>query len=159
VTEHLSEQADQLHRAITALVKKYQFRDRNDICCYGISVSQCYTLEVLREYGALSMQALADQLQLAVSTVTRIVDQLVDKRLVERQSDPRDRRICQVQLTAEGQRLLHTVRKELVAREQAILQRLPTASRDHVIWAIAELSQALDDWHGTEETHHANDQQ
>ena len=158
MSEHLSEQADQLHRAVTALVKKYQFRDRNDICCYGISVSQCYTLEVLREHGALSMQALADQLQLAVSTVTRLVDQLVDKRFVERQSNPRDRRICQVQLTAEGRRLLHTIRKELVAREHAILQRIPAASRDHVIWAIAELSQALDDWKRTEETHHANGQ-
>lgn len=159
MSEHLSEQADQLHRAVTALVKKYQFRDRNDICCYGISVSQCYTLEVLQEHGALSMQALADQLQLAVSTVTRLVDQLVDKRFVERQSNPRDRRICQVQLTAEGRRLLHTIRKELVAREHAILQRIPAASRDHVIWAIAELSQALDNWKRTEETHHANDPQ
>jgi DNA-binding MarR family transcriptional regulator len=105
------------------------------------------------------MQALAAPLQLAVSTVTRLVDQLVDKRLVERQSDPRDRRICQVRLTVEGRRLLHTIRKELVAREQAILQRIPAASRDHVIWAIAELSQALDDWKRTEETHHANDPQ
>jgi DNA-binding MarR family transcriptional regulator len=156
VTQHLTEQADQLHRAVTALVKKYQFRDRNDICCYGISVSQCYTLETLREQGTLSMQALADQLRLAVSTVTRIVDQLVDKRLVKRQSDPRDRRICQVQLTAEGKRLFHTIRTELVAREQAILQRIPVASRDHVIWAIAELSRALDDRKETEELDYAN---
>ena len=156
MSKHLTEQAEQLHRAVTTLVKKYQFRARNDICCYGISVSQCYTLETLREHGTLSMQALADLLQLAVSTVTRIVDQLVDKRLVERQSNSRDRRICQVQLTAEGKRLLHTIHTELVAREQAILQRRPAASRDHVIWAIAELSRALDDWQGPEETQHAN---
>jgi hypothetical protein len=53
---------------------------------------------------------------------------------------------------------LHTIRKDLVAREHAILQRIPAASRDHVIWAIAELSQALDDWKRSEETHHANGQ-
>ena len=157
MVKNLSEQADQLHRAVTALVQKYQFRDRNDICCYGISVSQCYTLETLREEGALSMQTLAERLRLAVSTVTRIVDQLVDKRLVERQSDARDRRICQVHLTTEGQRLLHIIRNELLAREQAILQRIPATSREHVIWAIAELSRALDAWSEREEKQHAND--
>lgn len=157
MTQRLSEQAEHLHRAVTTLVKKYQFRDRNDICCFGISVSQCYTLEVLREYGPLTMQTLAEHLQLAVSTVTRIINQLVDKRLVERQSDPRDRRICQVSLTADGKQLLYTIRHELIIREQAILQRIPAESRDHVIWAITELSRAIDDWK-EEERHHVNSQ-
>ena len=156
MTQCLSEQAEQLHRAVTTLVKKYQFRDRNDICCFGISVSQCYTLEVLREYGPLAMQALAEHLQLAVSTVTRIINQLVDKQLVERQSDTRDRRICQVRLTVDGKQLLYTIRHELIIREQAILQRIPAESRDHVIWAIAELSRAIDDW--KEEKHDVNGQ-
>ncbi|MEE8290017.1 MAG: helix-turn-helix domain-containing protein, partial [Candidatus Tectomicrobia bacterium] len=83
MAQALPQQAQQLHKAVTTLVKKYQFRDRNDICCHGISVSQCYTLQALEEYGVLTMQVLADELQLAVSTVTRIVDQLVNKQLVE----------------------------------------------------------------------------
>lgn len=146
MTELLAAQADRLHKAVTALVKMYQLRDRNDICCYGISVSQCYTLAALGEHGTLSMQALAERLQLAVSTVTRVVDQLVSKELVERQSTARDRRVCQVRLTANGRQLWSTIEDELVSREQAILQRLPTASREHVIWAIEELSRALADW-------------
>ncbi len=146
MAQALPQQAQQLHKAVTTLVKKYQFRDRNDICCHGISVSQCYTLQALEESGVLTMQVLADELQLAVSTVTRIVDQLVNKQLVERQSAVRDRRVCQVRLTASGSELLHTIQAEFVAREQAILQRIPAVSRDHVIWAIGELSRAVDDW-------------
>src|SRR5215475_2953438 len=92
----LPTQAKQLHQALTHLVKKYQFRDRNDICCYGISVSQCHTLEVLGEHGTQTMQSLAQYLHLAVSTVTRVVDQLVDKALVERRTGATDRRICEV---------------------------------------------------------------
>ncbi len=30
-----------LHRALTDFVRQYQFRNRNEICCYGITVSQC----------------------------------------------------------------------------------------------------------------------
>jgi MarR family 2-MHQ and catechol resistance regulon transcriptional repressor len=101
----LSAQAKQLHKAVKGLVQKYQCRDRNDICCYGISVSQCYTLDTIEEHGTWPMQALAEQLRLAISMVTRIVDQLVDKGLVEHQSALWDRRVCQVWLTEAGTRL------------------------------------------------------
>lgn len=149
MAQGVSEQAVQLHRAVNTLVKKYQFRDRNDLCCYGISVSQCYALEALGEHGTLTMQALADQLHLAISTVTRVVDHLVEKRLVERQSSARDRRVCCVCLTEDGARLLQTIHADLITREEAILQHIPTASRDHVIWAIEELAHAVDDWRKT----------
>lgn len=146
MSKRLAAQAQQLHQALTHLVKKYQFRDRNDICCFGISVSQCYTLEALGEHGTSTMQALAGRLHLAVSTVTRIVDSLVDKALVERQVSQRDRRVCEVNLTPGGLDLLHKLQKELIDREQAVLQRIPAASRDHVIRAIEELSHAVDNW-------------
>lgn len=142
----LSTQARQLHRAVTALVKRYQLGDRNDICCYGITPSQCYTLDVLQEHGTLTMQALADVLHLAISTVTRVVDQLVAKHYVTRCAASYDRRVCHVSLTEEGRDVLRVIQEGLIAREQAILQRLPAASRDHVIWAIEALTHAIDDW-------------
>jgi DNA-binding MarR family transcriptional regulator len=149
MTQQLAQQAQQLHQALGHLVKQYQLRDRNDICCYGISVSQCYTLETLGEHGMSTMQALAKQLHLAVSTVTRLIDNLVDKGLVERRIGTRDRRVCQVQLTPRGVELLQQIQAELIGREQAVLQRIPAASRDHVIWALEELSRAVHDWRQT----------
>ena len=146
MTTPLDDQATQLHKAVTALVQRYQFRDRNDICCYGITPSQCYTLNALQEHGTLTMQALADALHLAISTVTRVVDQLVTKHYVARHSASYDRRVCHVSLTDEGQRFLLTIQAGLIAREQAILERIPAVSRDHVIWAIEALAQAVDDW-------------
>ncbi|MGQ4810044.1 hypothetical protein NKDENANG_03489 [Candidatus Entotheonellaceae bacterium PAL068K] len=142
----LTEQAHQLHQALGHLVKKYQFRDRNDICCHGISVSQCYTLEALGAHNTLTMQALAKQVHLAVSTVTRVVHSLVEKGLVERRTGARDRRVCQVTLTPEGVDLLNTIQEDLLAREQALLERIPAASRQHVIGVIEELSRAVDQW-------------
>ena len=145
----LAEQAQQLHRALTHLVQQYQFRDRNDICCYGISVTQCYALEALSEQGALTMQRLAKHLHLAVSTMTRAVDNLVDMGLVERRSSAHDRRVCQVELTACGTAFLQRLQGELIARERAVLQRIPAASRAHVVQALEELSLALADWRQT----------
>lgn len=146
MTQQLTEQAQRLHQALGQLVKQYQLRDRNDICCYGISVSQCYALQALGEHGTLTMQDLARHLHLAISTVSRVIDSLVDKALVERQTSSRDRRVCQVTLTASGNALLQRLQGELIAREQAVLQHIPAASREHVISAITELSRAVTDW-------------
>jgi len=149
MTRHLHQQAQQLHQAPGHLVKHYQLRDRNDICCYGISVSQCYALEALGEYGMSTMQALARHLHLAISTVTRVVDSLVAKGLVTRQTNSHDRRVCQVTLTPDGTALLQRIQGELITREQDVLQRIPAASRDHVIQALVELSHAVKDWRQT----------
>jgi DNA-binding MarR family transcriptional regulator len=91
------------------------------------------------------MNALAEHLHLAVSTVTRVVDQLVDRGLAERHIGEKDRRVCEVALTPSGTALLRTIQGELIAREQAVLERIPPGSRTHVIWAIEALSEAVDE--------------
>jgi len=47
---------------------RYQFRDWNQICCYGISISQSHILDVLAEEGDLTMQQLARRMFKSVST-------------------------------------------------------------------------------------------
>jgi hypothetical protein len=57
--------------------------------------------------------------------------------------------VCQVSLTEAGAKLLSTIQVELLSREEALLQRIPAEARDHVIWAVEELSRAVDDWRKT----------
>ena len=143
-----TEQARRLHRAVTELVRRYQFRDRNEICCFGISVSQCYALEVLAQAGTLTMGALASHMQLSVSTMTRVVDQLVAHGLVQRGVDAEDRRVCCVEPTSKGRQLLERISAELLKGERAILDKLPGEHRESVIFALEELSRAVDEWRG-----------
>ena len=51
--ESLQRTAEELQAAIADLVRVYQFRDRDRICCYDISVTQCYALETLVNAGPL----------------------------------------------------------------------------------------------------------
>ena len=60
----------------------------------------------------IPMSGLAGALMCDASNVTGLVDRLEDRGLVERQSDPRDRRIKMLALTPAGAR----VRRELDAR-------------------------------------------
>jgi MarR family 2-MHQ and catechol resistance regulon transcriptional repressor len=147
-TTDLEDQAMRLHRAVTALVKRYQFRDRHEICRHGVSVSQCYALEALGESGSMTMGELAAWMHLTVSTMTRIVNQLVARGLVERSFDPQDRRVWRVSLTGQGEAMLISLRTELLATQTAILGRVPADHRETVIGAIDALASAVDAWRG-----------
>jgi DNA-binding MarR family transcriptional regulator len=145
----LEQQATELHQIVTELVKKYQFRDRNEICCYGVSVSQCYALAAIGERGQVTMGELAGQLHLTVSTMTRVVDQLVAKKLVNRWFDPKDRRVCCVELTPAGRELLNKIQVELLATEKEILKKIKPQDRETLLFALRELSRAVDQWRET----------
>jgi len=141
--KRLRRQAEQLHDVFVELVRRYQFRDREEICCHGISVSQCYALDALAREGPLTMGALAAQLVLEISTMTRVVDRLVNAGLANRQADPDDRRVRRVAITRRGEQLVATIRGELIGEYERVLREVPAAHRDAVIEAIGRLLAAF----------------
>ena len=80
----LARDARAFYDALSDLVRVYQFRDRDRICCYDISVSQCYALEALVRRGGMTLNDLAAQLYLDKSTASRVVDALERKGYVAR---------------------------------------------------------------------------
>jgi len=121
----LDEGAERLHRLTKELIRRYQFRDANQICCYGISISQSHVLDSLAEDGELSMQALARRMFKSVSTMTRVVEQLARRGHVRRRSDPKDRRVVLVSITPQGKAVVAAISQDLVKTQRAILQTIP----------------------------------
>ncbi|RNF86542.1 MarR family winged helix-turn-helix transcriptional regulator [Montanilutibacter psychrotolerans] len=123
-TPSLQKEAEALHAAVSDLVRIYQFRDRDKICCYDISVTQCYALEVLVERGPCRSQALAEALRLDKSTTTRVVDALARKGYVERLPDSEDARAVSLRVTSEGRTLYERINSELIAQQIDLIQDL-----------------------------------
>jgi DNA-binding MarR family transcriptional regulator len=138
----LHEDAQALHAAVSDLVRIYQFRDRDKICCYDISVTQCYALEVLVEHGPSRSQALAEALRLDKSTTTRVVDALVRKAYVERLPDPQDARAVSLRVTKEGRKLYEQINSELIAQQVEILRDLDPDLRSGATEIIRRLARA-----------------
>jgi DNA-binding MarR family transcriptional regulator len=136
-------QARRLYEVFSALVRAYQFRDRDQVACHGLSVSQCYALEWLANQGPATMGVLARRMHLDLSTMTRVVDHLVQARLAERLADPHDRRICRVQITRRGQQHVDRIRADLVAEHKQVLAHVAPESREAVIEAVSRLLDAF----------------
>lgn len=131
-----------LNAAISDLVRLYQVRDREKICCHDISVTQCSALEALTERGAMRSQALAGLLMLDKSTTTRVVDALVRKGYVERTPDLDDRRAVSLRVTRSGRRLYDRINEELIAQQAVLLGDLDPRLRAGVTDVIRRLAKA-----------------
>ena len=141
-TQVLQQDAEALHVALSDLVRIYQFRDRDRICCYDISVTQCYALEVLVERGASRSQALAEALRLDKSTTTRVIDALVRKGYVERSTDPEDARAVSLEATREGRKLYEKINGELIAQQVEVLRDLDPEVRAGAAEIVRRLARA-----------------
>ena len=138
----LHRDAQALNAAVSDLVRIYQFRDRDKICCYDISVTQSYALEALVEQGPCRSQALAEALRLDKSTTTRVVDALVRKEYVERHPDPVDARAVSLQVTASGRALYDKINAELIAQQIDLLRDLDPDVRAGATEILRRLAKA-----------------
>lgn len=72
---------------------------------YGITVTQSFILFALMTQDGQNVKNLAERLSLESPAVTGLVDRLEKEKMVERRSDPEDRRALQVFLTEKGRDL------------------------------------------------------
>ena len=140
----LERDATALQSAVADLVRVYQFRDRDSICCHDISVTQCYALETLVDHGPLRLGALADRLFLDKSTTSRVIGALVKKGYVEQQVEASDRRASALHATSSGRRLCARITEDLVKQQKQLLQDLEPDVREAVVRVIRGLARAAD---------------
>jgi DNA-binding MarR family transcriptional regulator len=102
-----------LQRQLDKLVRVYALCDQACSALNGLTAAQSYSLLSLPEKGYLTMNDLSETMELANSTMTRMVDQLVQKGLVRRKPDAEDRRIVLVGLTDQGRVVRATLEQVL----------------------------------------------
>jgi DNA-binding MarR family transcriptional regulator len=130
-------------QTLNALYRRFNALQRGEKRCFGVTLSQCVTLELLHQEGRKPVQEIA---LLDASTVTRTLDVLVRDGLIRRARDERgDRRRVFVSLSARGRRL--ATRLEACGDDycERILARIPAGSGDAVLHALGVLVAALDE--------------
>ena len=74
---------------------------------------QYYSLILIYKHEKLSMGEIADKLGVSNQQITRIMDGLVDLRLVERFVDPTNRRLVQTKINDNGKKVIREYEKAL----------------------------------------------
>jgi MarR family 2-MHQ and catechol resistance regulon transcriptional repressor len=140
----LEQDAAALHAAVSDLVRVYQFRDRDRICCHDISVTQCYALEAVAEHGPVRLGALAQRMCLDKSTTSRVVATLVRKKYLTQTPDAADARATAIAATRSGRQLYERISRDLITQQHEVLQDLDPEVRDGVVEVIRRLARAAE---------------
>jgi DNA-binding MarR family transcriptional regulator len=114
------ETADLLHSAAIRLLRMVRVEDAQA----GIGPAQLSALSVLVFGGAKTVTELAAMEQVRPPTMSRIVEGLAKRRLVQRVDDAADRRTVRVSATARGEKLMQAGKarrvKALAGRFEAL---------------------------------------
>lgn len=109
----------------------------------GTTRAQWIVLFRLRDQEGLSQVDLADVLELQPISLVRLLDRLVEHGLVERRSDPRDRRANRLFLTPAGRQLADDLDSLRDAIATDVLHGLPTATLETSLKALRDVKDRI----------------
>ena len=109
----------------------------------GTTRAQWIVLFRLRDQEGLSQVDLADVLELQPISLVRLLDRLVEHGLLERRSDPRDRRANRLFLTPAGRQLADDLDSLRDAIATDVLHGLPTATLETSLKALRDVKDRI----------------
>ena len=136
-------QIKQLRETLNSLIRRFVILERGDAACCNITISQCCALAEIGQARALSVVDLAELLGLDKSTVSRLVESLVNQSMIVRETDARDRRFVTLQLTARGTDLYSEIEQRMNRYFQELVENIPAEKRTQVIESMDYLAKAL----------------
>ena len=97
----------------------------------------------LGRLGSCKMSQIADEMMLAISSVTFIVDNLVAKKLVQRTRMEEDRRVVNVELTSQGKSIYRMAYDKKLKMGFGILKSLNETEQNKLIELFRKVTDKL----------------
>ncbi len=113
---------------------------REQCAKHGITATQLNVLKLLQTVGDLSLSELSKKMSATNSTVTGIVDRMVEAKLVAREQSTEDRRVWKIRLLPEGKALAKKVEVAPWEILRAAVMALPPAEADQLIQTLLKVS-------------------
>jgi DNA-binding MarR family transcriptional regulator len=138
-----SDFASSVHRLVDKIAKNNRVYEEACITFFGVTTSQGGTLLSLPLDNTLKMNELSNIIGVDNSTMTRMIDQLVEKGLVTRRTGEKDRRQVQIGLTPEGRKLHQELAGALEKFYQDSLERIPENERAAIKSSLETVNAAI----------------
>jgi len=135
--------SQRLRETTRLLIRKLGFLERDGAICCGITLTQCHAMIETGRKEQISVNELAELLNLDKSTVSRTVDQLVNNGIMLREADQEDRRFVKLKLTVKGEELFKNIEQRMEVYFSEILHAVPEGKREQVIESLQIFVDAL----------------
>lgn len=123
------EPEESLAEAFRGVARQLRHQTQRTLAPWDVTPSQARALGVLTRHGPMRLGALSDYLRIVPRSATEVIDALEEARLVERRSDPDDRRAILVALTSRGDEVAAGIRAARAAEAEGFFARLEETDR------------------------------
>ncbi len=125
-----------------ALQAIYRF-ERAKVHHFGLTYEQIYLLQFLRRAGPAAMSDIAAEMQIPLSTATRLIDRMEKRHLLKRRQSHGDKRSRIVEIATGGEKLVEAVEEHTFATISSNLDHLADVNIDSVIQTAIRLKRIL----------------
>jgi DNA-binding MarR family transcriptional regulator len=132
----------ELRELVRLLARNIGVLDKGEASCCGTTIGQCHAITEIGRAHGLTLNELSDILKLDNSTISRTINNLVDQKLVTRETDPEDRRYVKLKLTDKGISVYETIENSMDLYYRAILKDIPEEKHSQVIESLTLLIKA-----------------
>lgn len=133
----------QFREMVRVLVRKLGVLQDSEFSCCGITLAQCHALVEIGRAQQISLNELAQVINLENSTVSRTVNNLVESGMTVRETDPADRRYAVIALTPRGQALFESIENSMESYYGSIFSQIPEPKKEQVLESLALIIEAI----------------
>jgi DNA-binding MarR family transcriptional regulator len=128
---------------LRVLEREFEISMASDTGCCGVSLAQCHLLLEVEGRERTSITELAGILDLDKSTLSRTVDTMCRGGLLDRKTDPLNRRHQIISLTGKGKARAESINGLCDASYTRLFDFIPVDKRSIVVDSIALLAGAM----------------
>ena len=139
----VDEQANQLFILLREITQCCQEREAMQAKLHGLTTVEARTLVTMKLHHCRTTADLAEELFVAKSRVTRIMDRMVKRGFVTRSEDAEDRRRCLVHLTPKGIETTERLLSFILSLHREVLKAIPESSRAETLAMLGVLKEAM----------------
>lgn len=140
---NFTDNSKQLREIIRILERKLGILQGDQFSCCGITMPQCHALVEIGRAKSISLNELAELLNLDNSTMSRTVNNLVINELAKRDIDSKDRRYLTISLTDSGQELYEGIEEKMDQYYKRVYETIPENKKQQVLESMQILLEAI----------------
>ena len=110
---------------------------------FNLTPEQYLVIDTLWDEGVLSQQQIADIIIKDKNSVTKLIDALEKKGLVQRRTDEQDRRLNKIHLTEEALNIKDVITKIAIESTNTIFRNIPREDLDKFVSVLNKMSQNI----------------
>ena len=121
-------------------------KDDSERCaelCDGVAEKEMFVIGFIGQKKQVKMSDIAENIEAPMSTLTKLIDRLVDKKILTREHSSDDRRAINVSLSEHGKALYHTLGDQKKKLAEKLLSQYNEKEQELFLNHIGELIAGL----------------